>query len=327
MMHVEVNFLPITGSPFPLFFGPPMTPAEAEAAAAAKAAKPQPATAATSDLPLAPTKAADDLALRTVYVSGLSNTVSLDHYRQLLAIQGRIKGIKMVGSPSADITTSILVVEFALPLGADSALKMNGMVVGARPLLVQSSAAYLMHQAAIANAIKAATASKSHQGAPQSHPDASLKVQRMNALDSKDENRKGDQRRSRSRSRDRRVEDFDRQRHRSRSRSRDRGWDRERDRHRHRSHASRSRSRDRVEKPLRVEERHRDRHDWSERDRARDRHRSRSRSRDRRHRDEDPERERRKKDKKDKKDKHKHKDHRDNKEEKDKGKREGKDDE
>ena len=37
MLHVEINYLPITGSPFPLFIGAPMTQAEEAEAAAAEA--------------------------------------------------------------------------------------------------------------------------------------------------------------------------------------------------------------------------------------------------------------------------------------------------
>ena len=130
LLHIDVNYLPIAGSPFPVFFSNPIDPAEAaaaeaEAAAAAAAAVgggSAPSAAATAAL-LDPAVAAmaaaakqavagatafSDVAQRTIYVSNLSPSISQDHYRQLFSIAGKIKDIKQAGEGSV----AMLVLEY-----------------------------------------------------------------------------------------------------------------------------------------------------------------------------------------------------------------------
>ena len=156
MLHIDVNYLPIAGSPFPVFFSNPIDPAEAaaaEAAAAAAAAAaasgggggaggglPSPADptvaamAAAAKQAVAGATAFSDLAQRTVYVSNLSASVPQEQYKQLLSIAGRFKSdVKLVGEGAS----ASLVFEFFTVEDADAAVKMSGMTILDRAVLIQ----------------------------------------------------------------------------------------------------------------------------------------------------------------------------------------------
>jgi hypothetical protein len=148
---VEVNYLPISGSPFPVFFSNPVDPSEAEAAAAAAlAAAGGPGAAQASMNPAVAAMAAaakqalgtsssqSDEQLRTVYASGLSSAIALEQYRQLFSIAGKIKDIKQQGEGA----TAMLVLEYETVVDADEAVKMSGMAVGDRSLVVQNGVQY-----------------------------------------------------------------------------------------------------------------------------------------------------------------------------------------
>ena len=107
-LTVEVNGLPIAGSPFPVFFSAPLDPAqlaaiqqqEAEAARAQQAARegsvppggaPGASTGASAAAP------APDEHLRTLYVSNISPSVPLDRVKEFFSIFGPILEFNVVG--------------------------------------------------------------------------------------------------------------------------------------------------------------------------------------------------------------------------------------
>ena len=163
-LHIDVNYLPIAGSPFPVFFSNPIDPAEAaaaEAAAAQAAASgggggggggaggaasypvfPQDpavaAMAAAAKQAVLGATAHSDLAQRTVYVSNLSPAISHEHYRQLFSIAGRIRDVKQAGEGAG----AMLVFEYLSAPDADEAVKMAGMTVGERAVVVQNGISY-----------------------------------------------------------------------------------------------------------------------------------------------------------------------------------------
>lgn len=162
---VEVNYLPITGSPFPVFFSNPLSPEEAAAAAAAAAATggsgapgaaatPPPmsldpavqAMAAAAKQAISGANEQASVAMRTVYLSNMSAGVSLEQYRQLLSIPGKIQDIKQAGEGS----NTMLIIEYATVHEADEAVKMNGMAVGDRSLVVQNGVTYQAAQTSVA---------------------------------------------------------------------------------------------------------------------------------------------------------------------------------
>lgn len=116
LVAVEVNGVPIAGSPFPVFFSTPLDPAEiaaqqeaerlarAQAEAAAShmqpvltAANPAISAAAAAGLAAANSVNTADEPLRTLYIADISNAVPLERLRELFAIFGQVQDLTVVG--------------------------------------------------------------------------------------------------------------------------------------------------------------------------------------------------------------------------------------
>ena len=90
--------------------------------------------AAAAKQAVAGATAFSDLAQRTVYVSNLSASVPQDQYKQLLSIAGRFKGeVKLVGEGAS----ASLVFEFFTVEDADAAVKMSGMTILDKAVVIQ----------------------------------------------------------------------------------------------------------------------------------------------------------------------------------------------
>jgi hypothetical protein len=146
---VEINGVPIAGSPFPVFFSAPIDPAtlaaeEAERAAAAAAAAP-PAPAAPTEAarsitpPVTAAEAAANAAaavadeqLRTLHVGNISPIVPLEKLRDLFAMLGVVVSMLPVTGAQKDLVTVV----YATREAAAQATALHGTQFGDRPLRV-----------------------------------------------------------------------------------------------------------------------------------------------------------------------------------------------
>jgi arginine/serine-rich splicing factor 12 len=150
-LHVQIDGEPANGSPFPLFFSPPPPPepepsiAEPAAAQGATSAKPilgvpagGPTSQATSAMTAAATKAAAatnlaaDAMARTLFFGNISPAIPFEKVKQFFNTLGTVANIKLVGD-----TRDVGIVEYKTADDAQSALLVNGMVLGDRPIKVQ----------------------------------------------------------------------------------------------------------------------------------------------------------------------------------------------
>eukprot|EP00798_Chlamydomonas_sp_ICE-L_P012402 gene12402-15593_t len=140
-LSVEINGLPISGSPFPVFFSKPIDPAEAAAQAAA-AAGGTPEGEAGGQPSISTMAAAAQLAIsgltssepihRTLHVSNLSPLVTPEQLKTFFSITGNIKEFQETGEGIA----ATFLVTFETAAEAVEALTMNGVTIGDQPLRI-----------------------------------------------------------------------------------------------------------------------------------------------------------------------------------------------
>lgn len=157
-LTVEVNGLPVAGSPIPLFFAPPdpdagavqpatsaagaaavpvRAPGVAQLTGAAAAAVSAAVSAATAGLPAPPALVvpdpAGDVMARTVYISSVSEQITLDQLRTFFAFCGTLRDFKRL--PNAP---DLVIAEYATAQEAVEALALRGTLLGNRPVVVQT---------------------------------------------------------------------------------------------------------------------------------------------------------------------------------------------
>jgi hypothetical protein len=154
-VSVEVNYLPISGSPFPVFFGNPGDPDAAEL----EPSPPPPgdvdavvssnpavaAMAAAAKQAMEGASLVNEVHMRTIYATNMSPAVAQAQYQQLFSIAGKIRDIKLAG----DGLTAMFILEYATIGEAEEAHKMDGMMVGDRALKVQNGVSYQASQSSM----------------------------------------------------------------------------------------------------------------------------------------------------------------------------------
>ena len=157
LVSVEIDSVPIAGSPFPVFFSAPdPVPTMWGAPAGVSVGIPGVPPPAAPSAPKAPKFLLDmpagggpvpagpkglpgmiaitsDSLTRQLYVANIAPSITADQLRQLFELTGKVVDFKVVGDAK-----DLAIVEFATVTEANAATSLNNMMLGDRPLRVQS---------------------------------------------------------------------------------------------------------------------------------------------------------------------------------------------